>query len=401
MEAQDTQLHFTRRVLLVEDQEVNLRIVTHLLNQRGVQADTATSGRRAVERFALSQPYYYDLILTDIMMPDGSGVEEAVEIRKMDRPDAHTIPIIALTAASGAEMACYGDAGIDDVLPKPVQPAMMDVILNKWAPVAAPHGRILVGDSNEEIEQKLPEFKTLDARQALRYADGDITLCLDAMKEYCASLPERVAAIHEAVVRRDYQSYALECHKLRSATATAGAADVAREAAKLEAAGKAGDVVAILRGTQHFLSELNAQYVELAAVLHVPNEAEESTDRPQYQMRTEHLQKELALLLAQLRAGRDDEAEKLLGELLTWQHEKADKELLYTLRQDMRCMNYQTAATMLQQYLQREKQQTLPQPTQTAAQTPAQQAQPQASAQPEAPARPADGAQEKIEKAED
>ena len=322
MKAKDTRIPFTRRVLLVEDQEVNLRIVTHLLTQRGAQVDTATSGRMAIERFALSQPYSYDLILTDMMMPDGSGLEEAKEIRGMDRPDAHTIPIIALTAASGAEAAGYGEAGIDDLLAKPVQPVMMDVILNKWAPIAAPRGRFLAGDSEEEIEQKLPELKTVDARQALRYADGDIALCLDAMKEYCASLPERVNAIHAAVVQRDYQNYAMECHKLRSAAATAGAASTAEEAAQLEKAGKAGDVVAILRGTQHFLRALNAQYVEIAAVLHVPNQAEEAPDRPQYEMQTEHLTQELALLQKQLRAGREAEAEKLLRELLTWQHKK-------------------------------------------------------------------------------
>ncbi len=87
-----------KRLLLVDDVEINRMIVASLLEDTGITIDEAGDGVAAVDQFAKSPTHYYDIILMDVKMPVMDGYEATGVIRTMDRPDAGTIPIIALTA---------------------------------------------------------------------------------------------------------------------------------------------------------------------------------------------------------------------------------------------------------------------------------------------------------------
>lgn len=110
-----------KRVLLVEDNELNLEIAAELLQMLKLQVDTAEDGAAAVKRFAESRPGTYDLILMDIQMPRMNGYEAARAIRRMDRQDSRTVPVIAMTADTFAKdvQAAYA-AGMNEHLAKPV-----------------------------------------------------------------------------------------------------------------------------------------------------------------------------------------------------------------------------------------------------------------------------------------
>ncbi len=85
-------------ILVAEDNEINMEIVTVLLGELGASITQAFNGRLAVEAFAASEPGSFDAILMDVMMPEMDGFEATRVIRAMDRPDAAEIPIIAATA---------------------------------------------------------------------------------------------------------------------------------------------------------------------------------------------------------------------------------------------------------------------------------------------------------------
>lgn len=112
-----------KHILLAEDNELNREIAMELLGAAtGAVIDEAEDGKIAVERFAVSAPYYYDLILMDIQMPHMDGLEAARTIRAMDRPDAAGVPIIAMTANAFAEDAQKSmEAGMDAHLSKPLE----------------------------------------------------------------------------------------------------------------------------------------------------------------------------------------------------------------------------------------------------------------------------------------
>ena len=101
------------RVLLVEDNTLNLEIATELLGMTGIQVDTAENGREAVDRFAAAPENYYDIIFMDIQMPVMGGYEAARHIRAMNRPDAGRVWIVAMTANAFVEdMRMSKEAGM-------------------------------------------------------------------------------------------------------------------------------------------------------------------------------------------------------------------------------------------------------------------------------------------------
>ena len=111
-----TDLH----ILVVEDNELNLEIAVFSLEAAGLNVSTAINGLEAVQLFEKSKPYEYDIILMDIMMPVMNGLDAAKAIRGLSRPDAPTVPIIALSANAFAEdIQKSKNAGINEHLAKP------------------------------------------------------------------------------------------------------------------------------------------------------------------------------------------------------------------------------------------------------------------------------------------
>ena len=110
-----------RRLLLVEDNELNREIAVALLESTNAEIVTAENGQEAVELFARSEPAYYDLILMDIQMPVMNGLEATSTIRGLNRVDAGSIPIIAMTANAFAEDVQNSlDAGMNAHISKPM-----------------------------------------------------------------------------------------------------------------------------------------------------------------------------------------------------------------------------------------------------------------------------------------
>ena len=112
-----------RRVLLAEDVTVNAEIMMMVLSIREMEVEHAENGRIAVEMFKGSPEGYYDAILMDMRMPEMDGLDATRAIRELDREDAKSIPIIALTAnAFDEDVQRSMQAGLDAHLSKPVEP---------------------------------------------------------------------------------------------------------------------------------------------------------------------------------------------------------------------------------------------------------------------------------------
>ncbi len=113
-------------LLLVEDNDLNAKIAQTMLEDEGAQVTVAENGKRAVERFQSSLPGTFDAILMDVMMPVMDGLTATRAIRALDRPDAATVPILAMTANAFKENAekCFA-AGMNAHLTKPLRPEEM------------------------------------------------------------------------------------------------------------------------------------------------------------------------------------------------------------------------------------------------------------------------------------
>ncbi len=122
-----------KRVLLVEDNQLNREIAQELLGFIGVSVEQAEDGRQALDMVRQSPPHYYDLVFMDIQMPVMDGYEAARAIRALDRPDAGSLPIIAMTAnAFASDIRQAKDAGMNGHIAKPVEVDKLMDVLKTW-----------------------------------------------------------------------------------------------------------------------------------------------------------------------------------------------------------------------------------------------------------------------------
>ena len=119
-------------ILLAEDNELNMEIAEFMLKNEGADVTKAWNGREAVEIFEKSRPDEFDIILMDIMMPVMNGYEASKMIHSMDREDAKTIPIIAMTANAFTEDKIRAkEAGMDEHIAKPVDGKLLVKIIHE------------------------------------------------------------------------------------------------------------------------------------------------------------------------------------------------------------------------------------------------------------------------------
>jgi CheY-like chemotaxis protein len=118
------------RILVVEDNLVNQRLATRLLEKRGYHVAVAGNGQQAL--LALEKERF-DLILMDMQMPEMDGFEATAEIRKREKANDRRLPIVALTAHAmkGDREKCLA-AGMDGYLSKPIRPQELDAVLHRY-----------------------------------------------------------------------------------------------------------------------------------------------------------------------------------------------------------------------------------------------------------------------------
>lgn len=122
-----------RRLLLVEDNELNREITKELLLETGLQIDMAEDGLEALKKIETSPEYYYDMVFMDIQMPKMNGYKAAMAIRALQRQDIKTLPIIAITANAFAEDVLMAkQSGMNGHMAKPLDMAVMYKNLVKW-----------------------------------------------------------------------------------------------------------------------------------------------------------------------------------------------------------------------------------------------------------------------------
>ena len=158
----DFHIDFTgMKVLLVEDIELNMEIAQCILEDEGAVVTPVMNGREAVDAFEKNPEGTFDVIIMDIMMPVMDGITAAKTIRGLDRPDAKTIPILAMTAnAYEEDVRKTHEAGMNAHLSKPID---VDMLFKTLADVYFP-------------EKKTPSSKALSGMKVLLADDVDLNL---------------------------------------------------------------------------------------------------------------------------------------------------------------------------------------------------------------------------------
>ena len=122
-----------RRILLVEDNELNREVATEIIGMTGATIETASNGKEAVENIETHQTGYYDRIFMDIQMPVMNGYEAATAIRSLPRYKGEHLPIIAMTANAFTEDVILAkSAGMNEHIAKPLDIEKLNRMLHEW-----------------------------------------------------------------------------------------------------------------------------------------------------------------------------------------------------------------------------------------------------------------------------
>jgi PAS domain S-box-containing protein len=229
------------RLLVVEDNATNREVTAHLVEKLGYGVDVAAGGAEALDMLARAD---YAAVLMDCRMPDMDGFEATRRIRRRERGgDRHT-PVIALTASAmaGYRQRCLA-AGMDDYLRKPVRLEDLAATLARWV-------------SGGEHDRPAATDRPFDAQEVVRRLGGDPVVVRKVIETFLTDAPRLLAAVHAAIARRDAAALELAAHTLKGAVANFVAATAVDAAERVEALGRAGDLVSAAQACAALEAEL-------------------------------------------------------------------------------------------------------------------------------------------------
>lgn len=247
------------RILVVDDNRVNLELMNNYLKQYRIIPELVESGRESVECAANN---YYDIIFMDQMMPEMDGIEAMKKIREQGGRNANTLPIIALTAnaIAGTRNMLIAE-GFTDYASKPLPIRTLEYLLVKYLP----KGTYTISADTVDSSAPIMSPELLPGKHILElpdYIDQDIGMknsgddfeqyrtVIGIVYKYAGEKIERVRELYE---KRDIENYTIEVHALKSNAATVGAMRLSDLARSLEEAGKKNNLEIIERDTNKLI----------------------------------------------------------------------------------------------------------------------------------------------------
>ena len=217
------------RILVAEDNLINQELMAAQLKMLGYRADYVENGIQALESWQQDE---YQLLLTDIRMPGMDGYELVTQIRLREKEQAQRLPIIAITAnALEADVEKCFEAGVDDVIAKPVELDDLRNALEKWAPdqplgkdPSAMQADVVDLSTREAIDSNVLVQSTGDKPELHRHLLG----C------YRDALEDELDNIQQAFAWKNNEQLAEYTHKLKSSSRSLGAMDMAQVCQRLE-----------------------------------------------------------------------------------------------------------------------------------------------------------------------
>ena len=269
-----------RRVLLAEDNPVNVEVALAMLDSLGLDVACAHNGEEALQA---AQAEDFDLVLMDCQMPVMDGFAATAEIRRHEQQRGHArvLPIVAITANAlqGDREACLA-AGMDDYLSKPFTQQDLGHTLARW--ITLPRAATVHHSEQQEAPQETPQAlrqeappapagqplnrQTLENIRALSRADGD-ALLERVILAFTGETPRQLAAMREAIAGADAEALRKVAHSLKSGSANVGADGLAQLCKEMEKLGRAGSTEGAATLLQQMQQAFLAVRESLSAIL--------------------------------------------------------------------------------------------------------------------------------------
>ncbi|WP_418114146.1 response regulator [Vibrio scophthalmi] len=338
------------RILLVEDNAINQEIATELLQMVGMDVTTANNGQEAVDLVGSQD---FDLVLMDIQMPVMDGYQATQAIRNTGQYD--DLPIIAMTAnaMSGDKEKCLA-AGMNDHLPKPINPNQVFQALVDWIEPTGESVSVMIEDEVLTIE-----IEDFDTEGAIARMGGNLKAYKKTLANVMHSEADVVTRVNEAIAQQDINTAVIAVHSLKGIAGNIGANYLRAPAEKLEHAlaeqqtqsrCELGSVEQQMLAEVASLVEKMIQAIASALAKSEANSAKEVTAIDANQFR------ELAHQLSQQLDDFDSAAVDTFEEMLLSVGDKLDKSLANQISTAISNYDFDAALPLLEEFIQRMEQ---------------------------------------------
>ncbi len=328
------------RILIVDDNAMNLAVAQGLLKGTRLQIDVAASGEECLE---LIKRKTYHLICMDHMMPVMDGVQTLHAIRELEGNPSRDIPVIALTAnavAGAKEM--YLKEGFQDYLTKPIDADKLENMLIEYLPsnvVYLTHNRQISDEyehpeegSELAIRESQLYLMGFNLKNGLRYMGGDKALYGKVLHDFHSILQEKEEALKDFLQKGDMPGYTIIVHSLKGNARNVGADDLADEAFELEKMAKAGQLEDVTVRSPILFSMMNSMRNSLKVYLEKEDAEEKQPEKAEDDVGVRISEDEWVSALRELAARLDDfdgdSAAVKLRELKRYERPEADKKML-------------------------------------------------------------------------
>lgn len=337
------------KLLVVDDNQMNLNVMKGLLKRTEMQVDLALSGKEALEAVTKTS---YDVILMDHMMPEMDGVEALHRLRELKENQNPQAKVIVLTAnAAIGSREEYLKMGFDDYLSKPIEAMNLENMIKKYLPKELVHEIEEVVEETQNLEEidlleeKLRPFG-IHLKQGLIYVEGELEQYVDMVKLFLRQSEARKEKMRGFLKEGNTEEYTIEVHALKSNGKMIGSRKMSELAYEMEIQGRNGNLE-YLRQNQAKLEEGWEELEQGLRILmeeqqkKVMEETVETMTPEEVQVRVERLRN--AIEEMDVEAAQEELETLLCGEM-----EQSQRERFIQVRNCLEEFSYQEALEILE-----------------------------------------------------
>jgi signal transduction histidine kinase/DNA-binding NarL/FixJ family response regulator len=347
----------TVRVLVVDDNPINLTVAIGFLKKHHIQPDTAAGGAEAIDKVKAAG---YDLVFMDHMMPGMDGTEVSRVIRSLPGERFKTVPIVALSAhvVAGAR-DLFLESGMNDFLAKPINAAELNRMLRRWLP----QDKIVNTEETEDMEDKIAnteetvddalsllfaELRTiaeLDVPAGLSHIGENRPAYIDILRQFCAETDGYLEEIRRFKDYENWKEYSIRLHAMKGVFANIGVVSKNSEAPslkewahRLEMASKDGDTATCAAETDAIVAAISQFRDKLLATSLMPEDA----PKEKHQATAKFISERLSALIEACVSGDSDNADAIAAELETVHVDDETDEILKEIVRAAAALEYET-----------------------------------------------------------
>ena len=251
------------KVLAVDDNATNIKVIQGILAMYQIKVDTAMSGRECLEKVAKN---HYHLILMDQMMPIMDGIETAEQIRRLPQKDKRNVPIIALTAnAIRGSREMFLEKGFQDYLSKPMNINLLENLLIKYLPDEFIHF-VDKEDPNIKVGKNIT-IAGVDTQAGIKNYNNSVSRYVQVLKYIYDDGEGQIERMEKMIQNEEFEQYTFETHALKGLALGVGANALAEKSKELELAVRAGEYEKVKREAPSLIEEYRMILANIKFVL--------------------------------------------------------------------------------------------------------------------------------------